>query len=185
MLKYLCILASVLTLATPAFAQEFGGLLGVHQTTADTDAANTTVDGKLGFKAGVLIGFELVEKLKFRSGLLYNQRHIETKTGGTTAEFNFAYLDIPANVQFNINEMFGLFGGLTFAVNVNDDVKLSTGGTAGDPDADKMIPLLDLGVNLMFQDMIGFDFYYQRGLGGFADSLENHSTFGGNFIYWF
>lgn len=184
MLKHLCIFTLVFGLATPAFAQEFGGLLGVHQTTADTDATNTTVDGKLGFKAGVLIGFELVDQMKFRSGLLYNQRHIETKLGTTTTDVNFAYLDIPANVQFNFNEMFGIFGGLTFAINVNDDVKPSA-GTANDPDADKMIPLLDLGVNLMFQDMIGFDFYYQRGLGGFARSLENHSTFGGNFIYWF
>lgn len=185
MLKHLCIVAVALLVGAPAGAQEFGGVLGVHQTTADTDTNGTSVDGKLGFKAGGLIAFELVERMKFRSGLLYSQRHIETKNALITNEVNFAYLDIPANVQFNFNEMFGVFGGLTFAINVNDDVKVSAGGTATDPEADKMIPLLDLGVNMMFQDMIGFDFYYQRGLGGFAKSLENHSTFGGNFIYWF
>lgn len=184
MFKKILVLATTVFIAAPASAQEFGGLLGVHQTTADTDLTSASVDGKLNFKAGVLIAFELVDTLKFRSGLLYSQRHFELTQGANEYKYNFAYLDIPANVQFNFNEMVGVFGGLTFALNTSDDVKLA-GGNAGDPDADKMIPLLDVGVNLLFSDMIGFDFYYQRGLGGFANRLENFSTFGGNFIYYF
>lgn len=183
MLKHLSILAAALMISAPAHAQEFGGLLGFHQTTANTDVSGASVDGKLGFKAGVLVGFELVEKTKFRSGLLYSQRYLEVKSGTSELKYNLAYLDIPANVQYNFNETFGVFGGLTFALNSSDDVK--SNGSKVDVDAEKFIPLLDLGVNLLFSDMIGFDFYYQRGLGSFARNIETFSTFGGNFIYWF
>lgn len=185
MIKIFSSLATVLLLSVPAWGQEFAATLGVHQTTADSNVSGTSVDGKLGFKAGALVGFELVDKVKFRSGLVYNQRHFDVKVGTNTLEYKFDYFDIPALAQYNVNEMFGLFGGLNFAVNINDDVSYPATMTSADPKAEKMIALLNLGVNLMFNDMIGFDFYYERGMGKLAKDLESYSTFGGNFIYWF
>lgn len=185
MTKSLCILILAFAFGGTANAQEYGAVIGVHQTSAETEANGVTVDGKLNFKAGLAVGFELVEKVKFRTGAIYNQRHFETKAGATEIKVNFDYLDIPANVQYGFNDMFSVFGGLTFAVNINDDVKSNVAGALPDPDTTKLVALLDVGVNMMFDDMIGFDFYYQRGLGGFADQLENYSTFGGNFLYWF
>ncbi len=182
MIKYILILVSMAAFSAPALAQEFGATLGFHQTTADTDATGTSIDGKLNFKAGMLIGMEMADKFKFRSGLIFSQRHIDATNSGFKTKVQLDYLDIPANVQYNFNEMFGLFGGMTFALNIADSYKPDPGV---DQDVTKLIPLLDLGVNLTFSDMFGFDFYYQRGLGGFAKSLENHSTFGGNFILWF
>lgn len=181
-MKFILVILSACAFSVPAFAQEFGAALGFHQTTADTDTTGASIDGVLGFKVGALVGMEMSEGLKFRSGLLYSQRHVESKFGTSKTKINFDYIDIPANVQYNVNEMFGLFGGLTFAINVADEVKPAPGT---DIDAKKILPLLDLGVNLTFSDMFGFDFYYQRGMGGIANNLENYSTFGGNFLLWF
>ncbi len=186
MFKSILILAMGLGISSAAGAQEYGVLLGVHQTTADTEAANTSVDGQFGFKAGFAAAFGLVDNLKFRTGVIYNQRHYELKMNGIkAAEVNFDYFDIPALVQYNMNEMFGIFGGLIAAVNVNDQVKGVNGATFPSADADKLIPLLNVGANLTFDDMIGFDLYYERGLGSFAYQAKDFSTFGANFIYWF
>ncbi|MGE3682740.1 MAG: outer membrane beta-barrel protein [Bdellovibrionales bacterium] len=174
-----------LLISAPAWAQEYGALVGVHQTDAETSATGASIDGKLNFKGGLAVAFELMENSRFRTGVIYNRRHIEVEAASLTTEYNFSYLDIPALYQHSFNEMFGLFGGLVIGVNVSDDVEAPSGTTAADPDAETMIPLLTVGANLMFDDMIGFDFYYERGMGDIAEDLENYSTFGANFLYWF
>lgn len=185
MTKNILVLAITMMISPLASAQEFGALLGVHQTTADSDMNGVSIDGKFNFKMGVLAAFELTDGAKFRSGLLYNQRRFESKSGGLSTDVNFDYFDVPALIQYNPNDMFGFFGGLVVAVNVNDDVETPAGVAVTDSDADTLIPLLSVGVNFTFDDMIGFDVYYERGLGGFAESLENYSTYGANFLYWF
>jgi hypothetical protein len=184
MTKFLLFAVLSLTVSSTAFAQEFAAVVGVHQTDADTDDATASVDGVMNFKAGLGVRFQLMENSYFRTGVLYNQRHFEVKSSGAASavDYNFDYLDIPATYQFNVNEMFGLFGGLVVAVNINDDVDTTP---SVDPDADTLIPLATLGATLMFDDMIGFDFYYERGLGSFAEDLETFSSFGANFNYWF
>jgi len=185
MTKGLLVLVFSFFLSPSLFAQEFGALAGVHQTTADAESSGTSIDGKFNFKAGMVVAFELTDRSKFRTGLLYTQRHVESTAGGGASDVNFDYFDVPALVQYNANDMFGFFGGLIVGINVNDDIKRPAGVTATDPDAEKLIPLMSLGVNMTFQDMIGFDVYYERGLGGISDGLENFSTFGANFLFWF
>ncbi len=186
MVRILCLIFTAMFVSAPAWGQEWAGVIGVHQTTADSNVQGTTVDGKLNFKVGALLGFELAEKTKFRTGLVYNRRHIDaTDSGGNKYEYKFSYMDVPATLQYNINEMVGFFGGLVIAVNVGDDVDGPAGVTLSNPNAENMVGIMTAGVNLMFNDMIGFDFYYERGMGRFAQGLENHATFGGNFIYWF
>lgn len=186
MIRIICAIVSLMAFAGPAWGQEWAALIGVHQTSADANESGANVDGKLNYKAGALVGFELAENVKFRTGLLYNQRHMDKTLGGSTFEYKFSYMDVPAALQYNINEMVGFFGGLVIAVNINDDVDGPAGAaTVTNPKAENMIAIMTAGVNLMFNDMIGFDFYYERGMGRFAQGLENHATFGGNFLYWF
>lgn len=181
-MKFLSLWLGLIVFSMPAFAQEYGAVAGFHRTTADSNSSTVSVEGKLNFKAGLAVGFELVELTKFRTGFIFNQRHIDVTASGVGYEYKFDYIDIPANLQYNFNETVGVFGGLTVAALVNDKVD---GPGAADPKGEGLIPILNLGVNLLFQDMIGFDLYYERGMGRFAQNLENHATFGGNFIYWF
>ncbi len=180
-MKTILVLGALL-ISTVSHAQEFGLLAGVHQTGADSSVASEKVNGVFNFKLGAVAAFELTPGMKFRTGALYNQRNVEYKYNtGAEADLKFAYLDIPALVQYNFNEMFGLFGGLVIAVNINDDTKPKAQAI----DATTMLPLLSLGANLMFQDMIGFDIYYERGMGEISRLHETYSTFGVNFLYWF
>ena len=182
MIKNILLIVAAMTFSAPVLAQEYGALLGVHQTSADSDATNVSVDGVFNFKAGLAVGFELAEFTKFRTGVIYNQRHLETTTVGNKMDINYDYLDVPALVQYNVNEMFGMFGGLIVGINVNDELKPKP---SNDVDVETLIPLLSVGINLTFQDMIGFDVYYERGMGDISDGLENYSTYGANFLYWF
>jgi hypothetical protein len=182
MKKTLLFMVTGMLMSTAAMAQEYGLALGFHQTSASTDISGASVDGKLNFEGGLAVGFELVPMLKFRTGFLYNQRHFKTKSGGSTlVDYGFDYFDVPINVQYNFNEMVGIFGGLTVAINSSD----STDPTQSNLDMTKLLPLINAGVNFTFQDMIGFDLYYERGMGDIAKNVKDYSTFGGRFLYWF
>lgn len=180
-------LLNALIICSGASAQEYGLLVGFHQTTATTDTAGYTSEGQLNWKFGLNMAFELVPNVRFKTGAIYDERHVDYKVTATDAKFkyNFAYIDVPVNVQYNFNEMVGLYGGLTVGINVNDKVDRPAGVVSYDPESKSLIPLADVGLNFLFADMIGFDLYYQRGLGAYAKDVKNFSTVGGNFIYWF
>lgn len=182
------VLIGCLVASSMASAQEFGMLVGVHQTDAEQSASNgSSLSGKMGFKAGLAVAFGLADQMRFRTGAIYNQRHFEITSGSPAVEtkYNFDYVDVPANLQYNLNDKVSLFGGMIIGVNINDDVKVPAGTNASNPDAEKMIPLLNAGVNLLFDDMIGFDFYLESGMGDIANGLKNYKTFGANFLYWY
>ena len=176
-----------------AVAQDYGLTVGIHQTTGtvDTNGSSTSlkgsagsVSGKLGFDAGLVASFELVPAFRFRSGILYDQRQIDYKlnNGAGTVSFNFAYIDIPVNAQYNFTPMFGIYGGLIVGIKASDSTSVPAGTYS--PDMKSLYPLLNVGGNFMFNDMIGFDVYYEAGLGNAATDVKNFSTFGMHFIYW-
>jgi hypothetical protein len=183
LMKKLVLTLAFALMGTAAHAQEVGVLGGFAMTTADSRADGVSYGGKVNFRLGVPVAFELVDKLKFRTGLIYTQRHIEIKEGGMTGTAEFEYFDIPVLVQYKIHEMFGIFGGLTMAINSKKSAEI--GGVSGDATGtESILPLVTVGVTTLFNDMIGFDFYYERGIGNIADDAKDFSTFGANFIYW-
>lgn len=181
-----------LMLSSAAMAQDYGLAIGIHQTTASVDTSSTglniqgSTQGLLGFDAGVLASFEMVKNAHFRTGLLYDQRPFEFKlaNGGGNFTFNYAYLDVPVDAQYNFNDMFGVFGGLVVGIKASDSISAPSGLTATDQNMKALYPLVNAGVNMTFQDMFGFDLYYEAGIGNFADNEKNYSTFGFRFVYW-
>ena len=164
-MKVIIALAAGLMISATATAQEYGLGIGIHQTTATIDEPGTasgSVSGKLGFDAGLHVAFELIPRLRFRTGAVYNQRQFDYKlnSGAGKVEFNFAYLDVPVNVQYGFNEMFSVYGGMTVGVKASDSTKSPASVGAVDVSAKSLYPLLNAGVNLMFDDMIGFDFSF-------------------------
>lgn len=187
MLKSLVILVSICA-SSLASAQEFGALVGVHQVEAESTGANSgKSDSKLNFKGGLAIQFDLGNQTHFRTGSIFTARNFEiVSAAGDETKVQFDYLDIPAGLQYGLNDKISIFGGLVVGVNLSDDIKYpATAASRPDPDAEKLISLLNLGVNLMFDDMIGFDFYMERGFGDVADNIENYSSYGANFLFWY
>lgn len=184
-----------LTLSSAAMAQDYGLTIGIHQTTGSVDPSSSSntaiqkasgsVNGKLGFDAGLTASFELMPAFRFRSGILYDQRQIDFKLNNNagTISFNFVYIDVPVNVQYNFTPMFGLYGGLIVGIKASDSTSIPNGVNYS-PDMKSLYPLVSVGGNFMFNDMIGFDVYYEAGLGNAAEVVKNYSTFGLHFIYW-
>jgi hypothetical protein len=192
MFKKILLLAFGLLLGTSAMAQEWGLTVGIHQTAADIDKGSGVtgdIDGKLGFDLGALLAFELVPDLRFRTGLLYEQRGFDFKdASGDKSHFNFAYIDVPVNVQYNFTPMVAVFGGGLVGIKASDSVSAPSGADYN-IDMKTLYPLLNVGMNFTFDDMIGFDVYAERGVGEFAtdkyhDSYKDYTTFGLRFIYW-
>ncbi len=193
-----------LLISSTAMAQEYGMQIGLHQTNAKVDAGTTGItgstSGRLGFDLGLAVAFELMPGFRFRSGLMYNQRQFDykiTNTGNAgTLGINFAYLDVPVMVQYNFNPMFAVYGGLIAGIKASDTIKTYSSLSTAQVDMKSLYPLLTVGGNFTFDDMIGFDLYYEMGMGEFATakaipaatndlSLKDYSTFGMHFLYWF
>ncbi len=189
-LRHIFLVTLLGCISTTALAQEYGLTLGFNQSSADVDdPANVDgkIEGKLGFGLGGVVAFELMPGVRFRSGLIYNQRHFDYKIGTSKREVNLAYLDVPVLAQYNLTPIFALYGGLVVGVKASESTK-SPAGVVFDVDMKALYPLATLGVNLMFEDMFGFDVYYEHGLGEFAStadtSFKDSSSFGLRFIYW-
>jgi hypothetical protein len=181
-MKMIMVLISTLMMAGHAYAQDVGVQVGMHNTTASYSGYSDSAE--LGFKVGLLGSTELVKNVKFRTGLLYTTRNFKLETPGTTIKLKPAYIDIPVLFQYNFNDMFGLYAGPVAAINVGK--KLEVNGVSGDiADVKSLYLLAEFGANFMF-DMIGFDVYYQMGLGDISDNgPKDYKTYGANFIYLF
>ena len=178
-------------ISSAAMAQDYGLTIGVHQTTATVPNSGSSlpsgsVSGRLNYDLGLTASFELLPNWRFRSGILYNTRGFDFKPSNAsvgTTKFNFSYVDVPVNVQYNFNQTVGLYGGLIVGVKASDSVDVPNGASYS-PEMKSLYPLLNVGANFMFNDMIGFDVYYENGLGDFSKDVTNYQTFGLHFIYW-
>lgn len=192
MKKLVFILVSVLV--SSASAQEFGFVGGVHSGKGEDPNGNLTEDSVFSYRVGLGIKMDLTDTVNLRTGLMYVDRSTEYSFSTADIEYNFAYLDIPVLFEIKANEMIGFFAGPVVAFNMNENGKVSDPsnllglGTSVDRDVDdveSMYLLAQVGMSFNF-DMIGFELFYERGLGEFVkDDAENFSAFGANFVYWF
>lgn len=168
-----------LMLGASAHAQDYGLTAGFSESNATAGQSGYSTTGEFGFRAGGVAAFPLVDGLKFRTGLIFAQRHFDLTVSGNKATARFDYLDVPVLVQYNFNDTIGVFGGLIAGINVNHNIDSGTvTGSKG------LYPLVQGGFNATFDNMYGIEIYYEYGLGEFADNLKNFSVFGANFIYW-
>ena len=166
-----------------AQAQELGVSFGFHSSNAEATTSGVSTGSKVGYRLGVPFSFELVEGMKFKTGIGYSARHFDLTVGANKGTAEFDYIDIPALVQYNFNDIVGVYGGLTMALNIGKDIEGIPGVTSADG-AESIVPMATVGLSTTFNDMVGFDFYYEHGIGDIADGIKNYSVFGANFIYW-
>jgi hypothetical protein len=183
------ILISIFTLNVNA--QEFGAMAGIHNGKSDLISSSLSSENVLGYRLGILMKTELTESVQFRSGLIYTVRNTEHESAGVfRSELDLSYLDIPVLFEFNMSEIVSVFAGPVVAINVGDnkkDTNLTTGAsTQGSiDDVESLYLLAQVGVSFNF-DGIGFDVYYERGLGEYIkDGAEDFSAYGANFVLWF
>ncbi len=143
MRKFIFVIGLLMGFGSAAHAQDFGILLGVHESNATASQTGWSSSNEFGFRVGGTVSVPLADQVNFRSGLIFTQRHFDlTDTAGDKLINNFDYLDVPALVQYNFTENFGVFGGLIVAFNVNNNVSVSSGNLSGTATGTKaMLPL--------------------------------------------
>jgi hypothetical protein len=195
MAKIFALICGVM-ISSAAMAQDYGLTIGVHQTTASIDATDTSsqlggattgsVSGRLGYDLGLTASFELVPSWRFRTGALYDLRPFDYKIPNFgTVGYNFSYIDVPVNVQYNFTPVVGIYGGMIVGIKASDSQNLpSNASSTVGPNMKSLYPFLNAGLNFTFNDLLGFDVYYESGIGSFSDNGKSYSTFGMHFIYW-
>jgi len=178
MFKIIVSVLAGLTISGTALAQEFGFTGGFHNSSASEKNGSGSISSEIGYKLGLALKFPMVDQLNFKTGLIYSYRPFEYS--GTSVKAKFAYLDIPVLVEYKFNDMVGVFGGLVMGIKVSD--KISTGATP--TGMEDIIPLAQVGVSFLFDDLYGFDIYAERGLGDIYDGAKDYTSFGANFVFW-
>jgi len=180
MRKMLVLLISVLSFGLSANAQELGMTGGFSSSQAEAKTAGVSEDSSIGYRFGASVKFNLMDQLNFKTGLLYVYRPFTFKTSGTEYDLKFAYLDLPATMEFKFNDMIGVFGGVIVGINVSDNNSL-----VGDPrEVEELIAHLQGGVSFLFDDLYGFDIYMEKGMGDIYNNAKDYTTYGANFVYY-
>ncbi|MBX7231062.1 MAG: PorT family protein [Bdellovibrionales bacterium] len=168
------------------YAQEYGVSLGVHQTDASSTNDALSVGNVFNFRLGGIVMLPFTESFKFRSGLMFTQRHLELDMTTSKPTAKFDYIDVPALAQYQFNENFGLYGGLIVGFNVNHKLTVDNppaGVSTSAKGVKSMLPLFQVGINGTFQDEFGLEVYYERSVGDIYQDAKDYSVYGINFIY--
>jgi hypothetical protein len=172
----------VLSFSSVAYSEEFGIEAGIHQSDADTRRTGDSHSGDFGYRAGLTTSFFLEGGFKIRSGLMYVQRHFDLKdSSGSTTTYNWAYIDIPVLLQYNFTDKVGLFGGVNIAINTDTSTSPSIPIGANPT----FTPIFTLGLNFLFDNMYGFDVFYERGYTPIETRAANINAYGVSLIYYF
>lgn len=157
---------------------------------------NVSFNPDLGFQIGAQYYYQIQEQLYLRTGGLLTQRNSTYSTslpffGNVDNEYSLLYLDIPLTLEYRFNERLAVFGGVQMALLLSDECTASNGNDCrvGNNDYKSFILGIPVGVNLMLNPQMGFDAFYQMGMGQVAShnagSIDWSHTFGASFIYKF
>lgn len=182
MKKFVLIALSVLGFSSASYADtDYGLEVGIRQQSGDTDGANTSTDSQNGIQFGGFAHFQLVDNLHLRTGMLYTERPLLTKSLLGDAKVKMTYLDIPVALMYKFEEGAGVYGGISLAM------KLDATSDFGSDPTDVKSPLTPFifGAFFKFHPNFGVNIYYEMASGEVADSLENYRAVGANLMVTF
>lgn len=175
----LLITATMTLVSFSASAQFMGVELGVRQQSASAEAAGVSTSDEMAYQFGLVGAFPMTESLLFRSGFLYTQRPITTKTAGITSKFSFNYFDIPLTLLWKLNE----FGGVYAGVNLALAASASCDNCTTDVEKKGAMPLV-IGGTFKFAPNFGIDVYYEA-MNKFNDDFKDGTAVGANLLISF
>ncbi len=137
---------------------------------ASGEYSAVSYSSETGFQAGVLYYQPMSGDMMFRTGAAITQRKMSFTSGGKV-NVDYMHLDVPATVQMNTSEKFGVFGGLNFALKMSDSCSV-TGSTCQINDPESLYYGLQLGVHIAFSQDNAMEVVYEKGLNDMARTLE-------------
>jgi hypothetical protein len=157
-------------------------ITGGIQTT-DVDSNGTSLDGT-GFFAGILGFVEMNDSSYFRTGALLSQRKFGTTTAGVDFEATLTSIDVPVTYMHLFGENVGVFGGLKFGLNLDDDCEIGGNScTLNDPET--LHYAATFGGHFRFIPDFGLEVEYAMGLSELANNADWENSLAVGLFYMF
>jgi len=120
-MKKLALFISTITLASSAFAMQWGPTLQARMGSSDITCSSPTVctaPSLIGFGGGVTLLFPMGNRFSFRTGVLsvarsYSVSYTAPVTG--TIDLHIIFTDVPLHFIWNISQMFNIHVGVNGA----------------------------------------------------------------------
>lgn len=173
----LLLLILLMTAGFGVRAEEWGLTFGLHDATVESG------NSEIGVHGGILTSLFFSKTLKLRSGLIYTQRHFDLEDGGHSYFYHYDDVDLPALLQYNVRPGFGVFAGPVFGFNVLHDVSGSPALNGSGVGAE-ILPLLQMGTNFIFDNMYGFDVFFEEALQPIDANARQFKSVGLSFVYY-
>jgi hypothetical protein len=171
--KLFKVLSLVLVLSVNGAFASIDIAIGMNRFDLEVEGVDT--DPGFGFHFGAFYLKKLGENTSLKTGVLYVQRHYELNSDGV----EYAYIDIPAQLEFSISRDFSIFAGPKLSLNYEDD-----DGSA----VENTVFFFDVGFTMPLNKALSLDVYYETSLTPIAEvgSTEYDSTsLGGTVRYRF
>ncbi len=118
------ILILSLCLTTSAFAG-WGVSGGLTLPSFDNDPSNGEYDSTFGFSIAGLYDHKLTNELTLSANIGYSQYLSDWTVGNQTAEVTTSYLIIRPLIHYSIMDVFTVFGGFTYGLNMSAEYEFS------------------------------------------------------------
>jgi len=178
--KSALMMITLMTLASLNAGAEFMGVeLGVRQQSATAETTGISTSAEMAYQFGLVGAFPISENLAFRSGFLYTQRPVTTKSGTTTTKYSFNYFDIPVTLLWKLNDFGGVYGGVNVALAASADCDNCNASV----EKKGALPLV-IGGSFKFAPSLGVDVYYEA-MNKIGESFKQGSAVGANLLITF
>ncbi|MEK2689670.1 outer membrane beta-barrel protein [Bdellovibrio sp. GT3] len=170
-----------------AFADLTYGLeVGVRSQSGDTDASGVSTDSQTAMQFGMFGILPISGPWNVRTGLLYTQRPLVLKSGGSDGKVEMNYVDIPLNIMYKFEDYAGVYLGVNLAINM--DKKCSLNNCNVTDVTSPLIPLT-VGASFKFAPNFGLNVYFESASGKAAMAggaeLKNYRAVGANLLVTF
>lgn len=183
MKKWALVALMSMGIAAPAFADaDYGLEVGIRQQSGKVDSATETSESKIGYQFGATVHIPVSGAFYLRSGMLYTQRPLISKTNSTGAKNEIAmnYLDVPVALMYKFEDYAGAFIGLSLGLHLNSSVETGQIQDEKSP----LIPII-LGASFKFAPQLGATIYYESASGEAAKGLKDYRAVGANLLITF
>lgn len=172
-----------LVMGSAAQAQEFGLFGGINSSVFKTSGLSWK--RKIGIGVGGQYFHTINENMVFRTGAGFVQKSSEVTDSGTTLETSFSYLEIPATLLFNINEIVGLIAGFNFDLKMADSCTISGSSNCTLNDAKSFTYSATFGGRFHVQDMHYIEALFELGLADINKNVKLDNSLAVQYAYKF
>lgn len=165
-------------------AMDYGLEIGGRQQSGEVFGANFAANAQFGWQGGLFAHIPMDQATThFRTGLLYTQRPLQSHNiiTGDEIDYKLDYLDVPLQILFKPQEKFGLYFGMSAAINISKSCSGNPNCNIYDVDT-PYFPFV-FGAIFKFNPRLGMHFYFDGAGNEVAQGLGDYKAVGLNLMF--